>query len=139
MWIFWKKSCSESNKCKMCGVSFEKQKAFEHHIVYKVCQTSQDMKMVEVNMDKIFECDQCEKKLLWQRLSQPSYKVEAHIAHKKFWMYRLWFVLQIEIVPCETPKKETSWEWWLVFLFEAEGRLLIYENIYDKTKLYITR
>ena len=56
-----KKSCSESNKCKMCGVSFEKQKAFEHHIVYKVCQTSQDMKMVEVNMDKRFECNQCEK------------------------------------------------------------------------------
>ena len=79
------------------------------------------------------------KKLLWHRLSQPSYKVEAHIAHKKFWMYRLWFVLQIEIVPCETPKKETSWEWWLVFLFEAEGRLLINENIYDKTELYITR
>ena len=32
-----------------------------HHTVYKVCQTSQDVEMVEVNMDKRFECNQCEK------------------------------------------------------------------------------
>ena len=28
-----------------------------HHTVYKVCQTSQDVEMVEVNMDKRFECN----------------------------------------------------------------------------------